>query len=73
MSYFMTNVTLHAVEARENELGRPLSNEEKYNLTRYGALSPQEFEPEYDELKPGQCICGAFDCDEEYAHWTSGW
>lgn len=72
MSYMTANVKLHAIEAYEKSLGRPLTSIEKDNLTRYGAISASEFEPEYDELKPGQCICGAFDCDEEYAHWTSG-
>ena len=33
-----------------------------------------DFRPSDDEvLEPGQCICGAFKCNDEYAHWTSGW
>ena len=33
-----------------------------------------DFRPSEDEvLEPGQCICGAFKCGDEYAHWTSGW
>jgi hypothetical protein len=25
-----------------------------------------------EELEENQCICGEFNCKEEYAHWTSG-
>ena len=33
-----------------------------------------DFRPDDDDnLQEGQCICGAFDCSDEYAHWTSGW
>ena len=33
-----------------------------------------DFRPSEDEvLEPGQCICGAFKCNDEYAHWTSGY
>ena len=33
-----------------------------------------DFRPREDEqLQPGQCICGAFECSDEYAHWSSGW
>ena len=33
-----------------------------------------DFRPSEDEvLEPGQCICGAFECSDEYAHWSSGW
>ena len=28
--------------------------------------------PEGDPLKENQCVCGEFECKEEYAHWTSG-
>ena len=33
-----------------------------------------DFAPSPDEeLQEGQCVCGAFNCDDEYAHWTSGY
>ena len=33
-----------------------------------------DFAPcEDDNLQEGQCVCGAFNCDDEYAHWTSGY
>jgi hypothetical protein len=28
--------------------------------------------PDGEPLQDGQCICGEFDCNEEYSHWTSG-
>ena len=28
---------------------------------------------EDEDLEEGQCICGEFNCPDEYAHWTSGW
>tara|TARA_B100000902_G_scaffold211230_1_gene200851 strand:- start:471 stop:653 length:183 start_codon:yes stop_codon:yes gene_type:complete len=28
--------------------------------------------PDGTPLQPGQCICGEFDCKDEYSHWTSG-
>jgi len=54
-------------------LGRPLNDEEKSNYKQYGVISSQEFDPGDEELQPGQCICGAFECKDEYAHWSSGW
>ena len=33
-----------------------------------------DFRPDEDEqLEPGQCVCGAFDCKTEYACHTSGY
>lgn len=53
---------------------KKLSAQEQYNLDTYGALSPQEFAPDEEEqLEPGQCVCGAFDCKTEYACYTSGY
>jgi len=28
--------------------------------------------PDGIPLQPGQCICGEFNCKDEYSHWTSG-
>ena len=42
------------------------------NLKQYGALTPQEFAPEDNNLQPGQCICEAFDCPTSYECWTHG-
>ncbi len=64
---------LQAAKRYENSLGRPLTSEERFNLKTYGAISAQEYAPEPDDLAPGQCVCGAFECSEEYAHHTSGW
>ena len=51
-----------------------LTEEEIYNLKTYGAKHPSEFAPDpADEPKPGYCICGEKNCDEEYEHWTSGY
>lgn len=25
------------------------------------------------DQEQGQCVCGEFNCTEEYVHWTSGW
>ena len=50
-----------------------LTAEDLANLNDYGCLSPQELAPEDDNLQEGQCVCGAFNCDDEYAHWTSGY
>ena len=47
--------------------------EELENISIYGVKHPIELAPEDDNLQEGQCVCGAFDCDEEYAHWTSGY
>ena len=43
------------------------------NISIYGVKHPIELAPDDDNLQEGQCVCGAFDCDEEYAHWTSGY
>lgn len=33
-----------------------------------------DFRPDEEEqLEPGQCVCGAFDCKTEYACHTSGY
>ena len=50
-----------------------LTKQDLDNLERYGVLSPQELAPDDDNLQEGQCICGAFNCKDEYAHWTSGY
>jgi len=50
-----------------------LTAEEVYNLETYGAKHPSEFDTGENELQPGECICGEFNCKEEYVHWTSGW
>ncbi len=50
-----------------------LTAEDLANLNDYGCLSPQELAPEDDNLQEGQCVCGAFNCDDEYAHTTSGY
>ena len=57
----------------EKLYGRKLTSEETNNLKHYGAVSAAEYAPEPDDLAPGQCVCGAFECGEEYAHHTSGW
>ena len=57
----------------DNKNHTQLSDEDLANLKSYGALSPQEFAPDDEDLQPGQCICGAFKCNDEYAHWTSGY
>lgn len=62
-----------SVKSYEKLLGRSLTSEEKSNYKTYGVISAQEFEVDDIELKPGQCICGAFECKDEYAHWSSGW
>jgi hypothetical protein len=28
--------------------------------------------PDGQPLQDNQCICGDFDCNESYSHWTSG-
>lgn len=35
---------------------------------------PQEhdFTDPNADLEEGQCICGEFNCKDEYSHWTSG-
>lgn len=38
-----------------------------FNDDPMGHIDPNE------ELQPGECICGAFYCKQEYIHWTSGW
>ena len=50
-----------------------LTAEDLANLNDYGCLSPQELAPEDDNREEGQCVCGAFNCDDEYAHTTSGY
>ncbi len=50
-----------------------LTAEDLANLNDYGCLSPQELAPEDDNLQEGQCVCGAFNCDDEYAHRTLGY
>ena len=55
-----------------------MSNPNKYNETMVDDHGVEhhidDFRPHDDDnLQEGQCICGAFDCDEEYAHWTSGY
>jgi hypothetical protein len=57
----------------DNKNHTQLSDEDLANLKTYGALSPQEFAPDDEELLPGQCVCGAFKCSDEYAHTTSGY
>ena len=47
--------------------------QELENISIYGVKHPIELASEDDNLQEGQCVCGAFDCDEEYAHWTSGY
>ena len=50
-----------------------LTKQDLDNLEKYGALSPQELAPDDLELQEGQCICGAFNCKDEYSCWTSGY
>jgi hypothetical protein len=53
--------------------GGKLTPEEVYNLETYGVKSAMEFAPDLsDEPKPGYCVCGVKDCDDAYAHTTSG-
>jgi len=40
------------------------------------AIEPQDQynDPNEDiDTENGQCICGDYNCSEEYVHWTSGW
>ena len=60
------------VKYYEKSLGRPLNPDEQENLNTYGVISAQEME-DHDDLLPGQCICGAFECNESYEHYTSGY
>ena len=55
--------------------GGKLTPEEVYNLETYGVKHPREFAPEEEEieLKENECVCGEFNCPEEYAHHTSGY
>jgi hypothetical protein len=53
--------------------GGKLTPQEVYNLETYGVKHPSEFAPEVLELKEGECVCGEFNCPEEYAHHTSGY
>ena len=57
----------------DNKNHTQLSDEDLANLKTYGALSPQEFAPDEENLQEGQCVCGAFKCSDEYAHTTSGY
>ena len=41
----------------------------------FESLQPRHLEcdPNDDiDTQNGQCICGQYDCAEEYVHWTSG-
>lgn len=53
--------------------GGKLTPQEVYNLETYGVKHPSEFAPEEVELKENECVCGEFNCPEEYAHHTSGY
>ena len=68
-----TNRLFTAQKYYESALGRPLNESEQDNLNKYGVVSACEMEDHDDELAPGQCICGAFECNDSYAHWTSGY
>ena len=57
----------------DNKNHTQLSDEDLANLKTYGALSPQEFAPDEEELQEGQCVCGAFDCKVSYSCYTSGY
>lgn len=42
------------------------------------SVEPQDWyidaDPNEDiDTENGQCICGDYNCSEEYAHWTSGY
>ena len=55
-----------------------MSDPNKYNETMVDDCGVEhhidDFRPDEDDnLQEGQCICGAFECSDEYAHWTSGW
>lgn len=57
----------------DNKNHTQLSDQDLHNLKTYGALSPQEFAPDEEELQEGQCVCGAFDCKVSYSCYTSGY
>ena len=47
---------------------------EKYVDDNGVEYTMDDFRPdEYEQLEPGQCVCGAFDCESEYACHTSGY
>ena len=55
-----------------------MSDPNKYNETMVDDSGVEhhidDFRPDEDDnLQEGQCICGAFDCNDSYVHWTSGW
>ena len=42
----------------------------------FDSLQPRHFECDINndiDTENGQCICGDYDCKEQYVHWTSGW
>jgi len=43
------------------------------NRLLYGTANAQDMAPEVSDVPNSNCLCGHFNCPDEYAHTTSGY
>ena len=52
--------------------GGKLTAEEVENIEKYGVKHPSEF-ADLEDHDDGTCCCGDSDCQDQYAHFSSGY